>query len=176
MSGSVPVLLSLGGNLGDVAASFDIAIAKLEEAGLCDIRRSSSYITEPVGCTPGTPDFMNMALSGTWFGSADELLRVCKKIEAEGGRPNDHEPYASRTIDVDIVLFGNEQIDKPELKIPHPELKKRYFVLIPAVEIVPDWKYPGSNTSLKEILDELLISDSSSYLQSVRLCKTGGNE
>ena len=171
MNDSVPVLLSLGGNLGDVATSFDLAIEKLGEAGLGDIRRSSTYVTEPIGCAPGTPDFLNMALYGTWLGCADELLRWCKTIEVEGGRPIDHEPYASRTIDVDIILFGNDQINQPDLKIPHPELKIRYFVLFPAVEIVPDWKYPGSDTILKEILERLIRSDSSDSFKSVRIHK-----
>lgn len=150
---------SLGGNLGDVVSTFDKAILKLEDEGLCEIRRSSIYRTPPVGCAPCTPDFLNMAVAGKWKKSPEELLSVCKKLEVEFGRPSDHLPYSSRTLDIDILLFGDAIISNESLNIPHPEIKKRFFVLIPLVEIVPDWKYPGSEDILIDILDELKKTD-----------------
>ena len=135
-------VIALGGNLGDVPAAFRRASEALSNAGF-RIRRFSSLLrTAPVGCEPGAPEFTNAALSGFWDGTASDLLRMCQKIEADNGRPNDHAYHVSRTLDLDIILFGQETIDLPSLKIPHPEAAKRDFVMIPVREIEPqlaDW-------------------------------------
>ena len=135
-------VIALGGNLGDVPAAFRRACEALSNAGF-RIRRFSSLLrTAPIGCEPGAPEFTNAALSGFWDGSAPDLLRVCQKIEADNGRPNDHAYHVSRTLDLDIILFGHETIDLPSLKIPHPEAAKRDFVMAPVREIEPelaDW-------------------------------------
>ena len=131
-------VIALGGNIGDVPASFRRACEALSNAGF-RIRRFSSLLrTAPIGCEQGAPDFTNAALSGFWDGSAPDLLRVCQKIEADNGRPNDHAYHVSRTLDLDIILFGQETIDLPSLKIPHPEAAKRDFVMVPVREIEPD--------------------------------------
>ena len=155
MDKGIKIALSLGGNLGDVAATFDKSISRLEEAGLYDICRSSIYRTPPIGCASGTPAFLNMGLTGIWDKTPEELLQLCKKIEVDFGRPEDHLPYASRTLDMDIVLFGDMIISRESLTVPHPEVKKRFFVLIPLVEVASDWKYPGTEDRLSDILEEL---------------------
>ena len=155
MAESVRVALSLGGNLGDVASAFDSAIDALDAAGLCEIRRSSILQTEPVDCEPGTPDFLNMAITGLWSGTPEELLVICKELEVKAGRPAEHARNASRPLDLDIILFGDLVLKLPHLEIPHPELKKRLFVLEPMVEIAPDWIFPQSDTTLKELLLKL---------------------
>ena len=152
MPESVRVALSLGGNLGDVASAFDTAIDALKAVGLCEIRRSSILQTEPVDCEPDTPDFLNMAITGLWSGTPDELLVICKRLEVEAGRPAKHARNASRPLDLDIILFGDLVLELPHLEIPHPELKNRLFVLEPMVEIAPDWVLPQSDTTLKELL------------------------
>jgi len=135
-------VIALGGNIGDVPEAFRRACKALSDAGF-RIRRFSSLLrTAPVGCEPGAPEFTNAALSGFWNGSASELLRVCQRIEADNGRPNDHVYHVSRTLDLDIILFGRETIDLPDLKVPHPEAAKRDFVMDPVREIEPelaDW-------------------------------------
>ena len=135
-------VIALGGNLGDVPAAFRRACDSLSNAGF-RIRRFSSLLkTAPVGCEPGAPEFTNAAVSGFWSGTPSELLRVCQKIEAENGRPNDHAHHVSRTLDLDIVLFGRETVALPGLTIPHPEAAKRDFVMAPLREIEPelaDW-------------------------------------
>ena len=135
-------VIALGGNLGDVPETFRRACETLSNAGF-RIRRFSSLLrTAPVGCEPGAPEFTNAALSGFWDGSASELLRVCQRIEADNGRPNDHAYHVSRTLDLDIILFGLETINLPNLKIPHPEAARRDFVMDPVREIEPeqaDW-------------------------------------
>ena len=135
-------VIALGGNLGNVPAAFRRACESLSSAGF-RIRRFSSLLkTAPVGCEPGAPEFMNAAVSGFWSGTPLELLRLCQKIEADNGRPNDHAHHVSRTLDLDIILFGRETIALPDLTIPHPEAAKRDFVMIPVREIEPelaDW-------------------------------------
>jgi len=152
---STKIALSLGGNLGDVSAAFDVAVDALAKAGLCEIRRSSIYVTAPVDCAPGTPDFFNAALVGEWSGTSEELLCVCKKLEEKAGRPAKHARNASRTLDLDIILFGDQIINTSTLNIPHPELQNRFFVLDPLVEIAPNWKCPETGLSLKELRERL---------------------
>ena len=135
-------VIALGGNLGDVPTAFRRACEALSNAGFRIRRFSSLYRTAPVGCEPGAPEFTNAVLSGFWNGSAPDLLRVCQRIEEENGRPNDHAYHVSRTLDLDIILFGRETIDLPHLKIPHPEAVRRDFVMDPLREIEPelaDW-------------------------------------
>jgi 2-amino-4-hydroxy-6-hydroxymethyldihydropteridine diphosphokinase len=163
MEKGTKIALSLGGNLGDVSAVFDQAICNLEDEGLCEIRRSSIYRTPPIGCASETPDFLNMCVTGMWEKTPEELLQLCKKLEVESGRPADHLPYSSRTLDMDIVLFGDMIISRESLTVPHPEVKKRFFVLIPLVELAPDWKYPGEECMLKDILEKLKTSDPEGY-------------
>ena len=142
-------VIALGGNIGDVPEAFRRACEALSNAGF-HIRRFSSLLrTAPVGCEPGAPEFTNAALSGVWNGTASDLLYVCQKIEADNGRPNDHAYHVSRTLDLDIILFGRETIDLPNLKIPHPEAAKRDFVMVPLREIEPeltDWLLEQAGT------------------------------
>ena len=146
------VALSFGGNIGDVAAAFDAAVAGLEKAGLRDVKRSTAKIYPPVDCHPGTPDFLNMAASGWWGGSPEELRAVCVKLEQCAGRPEKHDSAASRTLDLDIVVFGDELIDTDTLRIPHPKARERLFVLEPLAEIAGDLTFPETAITVTEVL------------------------
>ena len=128
-------VIALGGNLGDVPAAFRRACEALSSAGFRIRRFSSLPKTAPVGCEPGAQECTNAAVSGVWSGTPLELLRLCQKIEADNGRPNDHAYHVSRTLDLDIILFGRETIALPDLTVPHPEAAKRDFVMIPVREI-----------------------------------------
>ena len=142
MMSSTLCVIALGGNLGDVPAAFRRALESLSDAGFQVRRFSSLRITAPVDCEPGAPQFTNAALSGFWTGTPSELLRICQKIEEENGRPNAHAHHVSRTLDLDIVLFGRETVALPDLTVPHPEAAKRDFVMGPLREIEPelaDW-------------------------------------
>lgn len=135
-------VIALGGNLGDVPAAFRRACDSLSDAGFQIRRFSSLHNTTPVDCEPGAPQFTNAALSGFWGGTPSGLLRICKRIEAENGRPNGHAHHVSRTLDLDIILFGRETVALPDLVIPHSEASKRDFVMEPLREIEPelaDW-------------------------------------
>ena len=146
-------VIALGGNLGDVPAAFRRACEALSNAGF-RIRRFSSLLkTAPVGCETGAAEFTNAAVSGFWSGTPLELLRICRNIEAENGRQNDHAYHVSRTLDLDIVLFGRETVALPDLTVPHPEAVKRDFVMIPVREIEPElaeWLEEQANTGKTE--------------------------
>lgn len=150
------IAISLGGNLGEVAANFRVAIAALAASGLGGIRTSRIIRTAPVGCPPGTPDFLNMALTGVWSGDARELLRTCQRIEVAAGRPPEHGRNQPRPLDLDLILFGDAAIaEPPELIVPHPRAAARRFVLVPLAEIAPDWVFPDSGRRVDELLAEL---------------------
>ncbi|HCE44887.1 MAG TPA: 2-amino-4-hydroxy-6-hydroxymethyldihydropteridine diphosphokinase [Lentisphaeria bacterium] len=145
-------VLSLGGNLGDVPGTFRQAIRKLESGGLASIRISSLFTTPPEGCGPGTPDFINAAAAGLWGGTLEELHALCKNIEVAAGRPEEHVRFDSRTLDIDIIFFGDLLYSDQKLCIPHKEAAKRLFVLIPVAELAGDWIFPGGGTTVNEIL------------------------
>ncbi len=152
------VALSLGGNTGDVPLHFRRAMRKLQDGGLREIRISSLYLTAPVGCAKGTPGFINAALTGKWNSSLDSLHSLCMKIEIEEGRPANHVKYASRTLDLDIVFFGDTVYSDSSLTVPHSEAKKRLFVLIPLSEIAGNMIYPGKKLSVAEILEKQAVT------------------
>jgi len=158
---NIPVALSLGGNLGNVPVTFENTIVELDMGGLKNIHRSSLYHTAPVGCAPGTPDFINAAITGIWSGSVEQLHELCKSLEVKFGRPRQHEHYGSRTLDLDIIFFGNELISTPELTIPHREAANRLFVLIPLAEIAPERQFPGTEKTVGEM--EKSFSDTPEY-------------
>ena len=134
----VKIALALGGNIGETAQYMALAQELLASGGVEILRVSSLYMTEPVGCAPGTPMFTNAALVGNWQGSPQALLELCQGVERELGRPSEHGVNAPRTIDVDILLFGDLKLDTPRLVIPHPRAAGRDFVLTPLAEIAPE--------------------------------------
>lgn len=147
------VALALGANQGQLETVFFSTAAALAQAGMENIRLSPFYITAPVDCAPGTPDFINAALTGTWHDSVEKLHELCKELEERSGRPRDHARNTSRPLDLDIIFFGQESIDTPELTIPHKEASNRLFVLIPLADIAGDWIFPGLNMTVAEILE-----------------------
>ena len=151
----IKTALALGGNLGDVAGAFKTAAQKLEAAGMININLSSFDRTTPAGCAPGSPDFLNAALTGDWPGSAEELLSVCRKIERESGRPAVHGINAPRTLDIDIILFGGLIINSDTLRIPHPRAARRLFVIAPLAEIAPEMIFPDTGDKVSDILKSL---------------------
>ena len=149
------IALGLGGNLGDPAAYFERAVALLAVGGLRDIRQAPLFITAPVDCEPGTPDFVNSALTASWGGSPEELLRLCQDIEQRLGRPPKHSSRESRVIDLDLLLFDTLSLASPDLIIPHPRLRLRRFVLTPLARIAPDWPVPPDGQTVRQLLFKL---------------------
>ena len=143
------VYLSLGSNVGDRLANLQRAARRLHaEVMLTQV--SSVYETEPVGYTE-QPWFLNAVLEGFTELSPRELLRFALDIERALGRVRSF-PNAPRTIDIDILLYGDEQIATPSLSIPHPRLTERGFTLCPLTEIAPLVEHPTTGKTMEAIL------------------------
>lgn len=153
-------LLSLGANLGDRQQSIHRAVDLIKEYTQAEHIRLSRFIeTEPVGYED-QPKFINCAACFETDLPADELLAICKRVEKELGRqtrPRWHE----REIDIDLILLGDEIIERDDCCIPHPRMHERMFVLAPASEIAPDLEHPVLRKSISELLKELISASES---------------
>jgi len=128
--------LGLGSNLGDRGRHLADARRRLAERGVRILRESAVLETEPFGVV-AQPRFLNQVLEVEWPGTARELLAAAKAVEAAGGRTPTYR-WGPRQIDVDVLLLGDQVVDEPDLKIPHPGLREREFVRIPLAELRPD--------------------------------------
>ncbi len=144
--------LSLGSNLGDREANLRAAVAQLDAAGRL-LALSAFYETQPVD-VPDQPWFLNCVMAIDTDMTPKELLQLVLKVEAVMGRVRMREKCA-RNIDIDVVLFGNRVLDEPGLKIPHPAMHRRRFVLEPLAEIAPDALHPERGKTAREILQAL---------------------
>ncbi|MCX7420067.1 MAG: 2-amino-4-hydroxy-6-hydroxymethyldihydropteridine diphosphokinase [Planctomycetia bacterium] len=150
-------LISLGGNLGDVALAIDDALRRLQrnpEIGV--LQRSSLFRTQPVGADAGS-EFVNAAAELETSLTAHQLLGQLLAIETELGRVRTIH-WGPRTLDLDLLFFGNAVInDSPRLIVPHPMCWYRRFVLDPLAEIAPHFVHPGKHVSVVELLRRLLV-------------------
>ena len=144
------VYLSLGSNIGDRKRNLRTAIAALTYVKLRVTRVSSFYETEPVDLRE-QPWFLNCVVEGATEVPALELLNALRQMETKMGS---HKlvPKGPRLIDMDILLYGDEKIETPELQIPHPRMQFRRFVLVPLVEIAPDVRHPSWKETAAESL------------------------
>jgi len=144
-----PVAVALGSNLGDRAGHLAFAVKRLRQR-LADLAVSPFIDTEPVGVSP-QGRFLNGAVAGTWQGTARELIDYLGEVEGERGRDRPH-PGAPRTLDLDLILFGEDVIDEPGLVVPHPRFRERLFVLRPLAAISPDMIDPVTGLTVRELL------------------------
>ena len=146
--------VGLGSNLGDRAGYLLLAVRGMLDAGLDVIRLSSIYETEPVEYED-QPRFLNMVaeLRGSTLPSPDQTLARLLRIEYSLGRTRDVR-FGPRTIDLDLLIFKDQQIDTEFLTLPHPRIESRRFVLVPLNELVPNLVHPLLEKSISELLAE----------------------
>ena len=146
--------VGLGSNLGDRAGYLLLAVRGMLDAGLDVIRLSSIYETAPVEYEE-QPAFLNMVaeLGGSTLPSPEQTLARLLRIEYSLGRVRDV-PLGPRTIDLDLLIFKDAQSDTEFLKLPHPRIAARRFVLVPLAELVPNLVHPVIGKSIRELLAE----------------------
>jgi len=157
---STHAYVSLGSNLGDRAGHLLVAVRGLLDAGLSVTRLSSVYETEPVGVSTVQPFFLNMVAELALDDDAarpspEQLLARLLRIEYQLGRRRREQSLAPRTIDLDLLLYGDALSDTEYLRLPHPRLHLRRFVLAPLCELAPDNVHPTLGVSFKTLLSEL---------------------
>jgi 2-amino-4-hydroxy-6-hydroxymethyldihydropteridine diphosphokinase len=145
------VAVAIGSNLGDREAHVQFARVRLG-ALLDNFDMSSVYETAPVGVPEGQPPFLNAAAIGRTRLQPAEFLAALLAIEKECGRER---PFrgAPRTLDLDLILFGDQIVDRPGLIVPHPRFRDRSFVLEPLAEIAADLRDPVTGKTVGELRD-----------------------
>jgi 2-amino-4-hydroxy-6-hydroxymethyldihydropteridine diphosphokinase len=146
------VYFSLGSNVGDREANLRAAIAALGDAGVRVTRVSSFYETEPVDFLEQAW-FLNCAVEGETDVPALDLLRALRGIELQMGSKK-LVAKGPRLIDMDILLYGSQAIDTPELQVPHARMHLRRFVLLPLAEIAPEAVHSNLKKTVKQLLAE----------------------
>lgn len=147
------VAIGLGSNVGDRLSHLRFAVALLDEL-LMDLRQSRVYETEPVHLVE-QPLFLNACVTGIVDSSPLALLERLQEIERAGGRERRERRFGPRTLDLDILLFGDLVVDTPRLTIPHPRLHDRAFALVPLAEVAPNWQHSLLNRSIARLADEV---------------------
>ena len=151
------VLIGLGSNLGassDVLLSASRALRRFAQA---DFRQSSLWLTSPIDCPPGSPDFVNsvVAFVPARPFSPERLLTELKDMELAAGRKPNSRRNAPRALDLDLLLHGQQRRRSYRLILPHPRASLRRFVLAPAAEVAPELRWPGTNATIAQLLTRL---------------------
>jgi 2-amino-4-hydroxy-6-hydroxymethyldihydropteridine diphosphokinase len=149
--------VALGTNLGDRLSNFRQARTEIEALNKVSgpFLASAIYETEPVGCEPGAPKFLNAVIEFEYAGSPQELLGQLGAVERSLGRPAQHKKNSSRPIDLDLLYFGRAEIEMSGLRLPHPRITERQFVLRPLADIRPDLILPNQTEPIQALLARL---------------------
>ena len=143
--------VGVGTNLGDRWGKLALAARELRaEPRIALVRASRVWDAAPLG--PPQPRYLNAVLELETGLPATALLAALQHVEDEGGRKRTGERWAARTLDVDLLLYGDEVIRLPDLAVPHPGLVHRRFVLVPLAELCPDRVVPGTGCTVARLL------------------------
>ena len=149
--------VALGSNLGDRLGN--LRAARKAILGLSNVKppilSSAVYQTEPIGCEPGAGKFLNAVVEFEYDRDLARLLEQLIEIEESLGRKRNHPQNISRIIDVDLLYCGQQRINDGRLKLPHPRLHLREFVLRPLADIHPDLLVPGQKKPIQHLLSEI---------------------
>jgi len=157
------IYLSLGSNIGDREANLAGAITILGEyVENTNLKSASFYNSEPL-FNVDQPEFLNTVVELITTFTPFEFLDEIKNVERLLGRPNNHKKNEPRTIDIDILTFGDSVLETNELTIPHPGIPHRRFVLVPFNELAPNYIVSGWKTTVKELLNH--CTDNSKVLK-----------
>lgn len=148
----IECVIALGGNVGDSERHFHSAIAAFPQHAIVVERASGLYRTAPVGGPPNQRAYLNAAVLATTHMSARETLQALHRIEASLGRVRDQR-WGPRSIDLDLVLYGDQVIDAPDIRVPHPRMAHRRFVLEPAAEVASALEHPEIGWTLSRLRD-----------------------
>lgn len=149
---AVEVYLALGSNLGNRLENLIVAVGRIKKLSLSPPVLSSVYETEPVEVEGGP--FYNLTVGLKTALEPEELLEKLLEIEKSLGRVRKPGKVLPRTLDADILLYGNQRIKRSTLEIPHPRLAEREFVLVPLAEIAPNLTHPVLRKSVSLLLEE----------------------
>jgi dihydroneopterin aldolase/2-amino-4-hydroxy-6-hydroxymethyldihydropteridine diphosphokinase len=146
--------IALGSNIGDTKSYLDLAVSRLGDHRLCRVEKVADYlVTAPYGGVE-QDDFLNSVLELSTLLSPEELLELLHEIEQEAGRERLIH-WGPRTLDLDILLYDDLVLDTKDLHIPHIEMHKRDFVLIPLAQIAPYLRHPILHQTVEELLKNL---------------------
>jgi 2-amino-4-hydroxy-6-hydroxymethyldihydropteridine diphosphokinase len=153
--------VALGSNLGNSEEIIGRALERIQSLSAAPLLRSSLFKTKPVDCPPWSPPFLNAVvglepLSGE---TPQSFLRKLMQLEAELGRQRGEVRNAPRPLDLDLIAFGEQTMDLPELILPHPRAHLRRFVLEPMSEIAPDFVLPRQTKTVRELLGLLPLAE-----------------
>lgn len=152
----IDAYIALGSNLGDRQSTIDSAIASIERLATTKVIRVSSIIeTPPFGGIEQGP-YLNGIVHVQTRLDARTLLDEMLRIESEHGRDRANEQrWGPRTLDLDLIVFGEHVIDEPGLQVPHPRMHQRAFVIVPLAEIAPEINIPNQNETPRQMLEAL---------------------
>ncbi len=144
--------IALGSNVGDRMSHLAFAKSAIESLGFGPILTSHVYETEAADCAPDTPAFLNAVMEFGYSGDLFALLASLQKLEVAAGRPAVHGRNMPRPLDLDILYSGNRVINHRSLKVPHPRMHHRRFVLQPLTDIRPQLLLPGQTHRAESLL------------------------
>jgi 2-amino-4-hydroxy-6-hydroxymethyldihydropteridine diphosphokinase len=149
--------VALGSNLGNRLEN--LRAARRQIIGLKEVQppilSSGIYETEAIDCERGASKFLNAVVEFDYEGDSGQLLEQVGRIEESLGRKRDHQKNVSRTIDIDLLYYGDRRIDNERLQLPHPRMHLRRFVLQPLTDIRPDLILPNQTRTVADLLAEI---------------------